>query len=97
MASSGKDVIRDLEAAITGDANAFIRNFKDNLMEQTPVRTGRAKAGWQQVDTYKPDGKSRTVIVNRVPYVGVLDQGTSKQAPNGIVEPSLNETQRTRR
>jgi hypothetical protein len=97
MASTSKEVIRDLELKIGVDANSFIRNLRDDIIEKTPVRTGRAKSGWKQVDTYKPDGKTRTVIVNRVPYVGVLDEGTSKQAPQGIVDPSIESAQRNRR
>jgi hypothetical protein len=97
MASTSKEVIRELELKIGVDANSFIRNFRDDIIETTPVRTGRAKSGWKQVDTYKPDGKTRTVIVNRVPYIGVLDQGASKQAPNGIVEPGFESAQSNRR
>ena len=89
MASTSREVIRDLELKIGVDANSFIRNLRDDVIEKTPKRTGRAKSGWKQVDTYKPDGKTRTVIVNTVPYIGVLDTGSSKQAPNGIVEPSI--------
>jgi hypothetical protein len=98
MASTSKEVIRELELKIGVDANSFIRDFKDDIIKQTPVRTGRAKSGWNQIDTYKPDGKSRTVIINKVPYIGVLDkEQTSKQAPNGIVEPSFDAAQRRRK
>jgi len=98
MASTPKDVIDDLGRKISVDANSFILDFKDDVVKQTPVRTGRARSGWQQIDTYKPDGKSRTVIINKVPYVGVLDtEHTSKQAPDGIVEPAFNAAQRRRK
>jgi hypothetical protein len=60
---------------------------------KTPVDTGRAKRGWNLKNT-----KSGFEIENQVPYVGVLDRGRhmtnrgmrgSKQAPKGIVGPSL--------
>ena len=52
-----------------------------DLQSGTPVDTGRAKRGW----TRTKDGST-----NRVPYIGALDDGHSKQAPNGITKPALN-------
>jgi hypothetical protein len=62
------------------------------------VDTGRARKGWS-----KNVNKDNFVIENKVPYVPVLDKGRhmtprgmrgSKQAPRGIVGPSLNEIKR---
>ena len=59
----------------------------------TPVDTGTAKKGWRKKSTSKG-----FEIENSVPYIEVLDQGRrmtsrgmrgSKQAPKGIVTPSL--------
>ena len=52
-----------------------------DLVSGTPVDTGRAKKGWKRTK----DGS-----VNRVPYIDELDEGHSKQAPNGITRPALN-------
>lgn len=57
------------------------------LKAHTPVNTGRARKGW---DTkMKDDG---FVTENKVPYVGYLDKPytKSKQAPRGMVGPSLD-------
>lgn len=68
------------------------------IQRRTPVDTGRAKAGWR-----KTVGQDNFVIENRVPYVPILDKGRhmtprgmrgSKQAPRGIVGPSLTEIKR---
>jgi len=65
----------------------------------TPVgKTGQAIAGWKQ--NVKPDN---FVIENSVPYIEILDKGRhmtnrgmrgSKQAPKGIIGPSLNSIKR---
>jgi hypothetical protein len=61
----------------------------------TPVKTGQALAGWKK--SVQPDNFT---IENAVPYIEVLDKGRhmtnrgmrgSKQAPKGIIGPSLNQ------
>ena len=63
------------------------------IKSKTPVDTGRARSGWTRKDT-----TGGFTIENQVPYIGVLDRGRhmtnrgmrgSKQAPKGIVGPSL--------
>lgn len=51
------------------------------VQDRTPVDTGRARKGWRRTK----DGTE-----NSVPYIGALDDGHSKQAPNGITQPALN-------
>lgn len=68
------------------------------IKKRTPVDTGRAKAGWNK--RVRDNGFT---IDNTVPYVPVLDKGRhmtnrgmrgSKQAPKGIVNPSLESIKR---
>ena len=54
------------------------------IKELTPVALkngGTAKAGWKQTK----DGTRNDVI-----YIGRLDRGHSKQAPNGMTKPALD-------
>jgi hypothetical protein len=88
-----------------GTAAAALNSLGQNIVQQladdiyaevrktTPVDTGTARSGWQ-----KKTLKTRFVIDNNVPYIGVLDEGRhmtpkgmrgSKQAPKGIIGPSL--------
>jgi len=53
---------------------------------KTPIQSGNARRGWKQTGRGK-----RTQVENRVPYIGRLDQGYSRQAPKGIVDPTINE------
>lgn len=89
--SSG--LIRGLEDEIRSEVKLLSNSLFTEIKKNTPVDTGRAKAGWRQ--QVRTDGFE---INNAVPYVPVLDKGRhmtrkgyrgSKQAPNGIVGPSL--------
>ena len=75
---------------IRKDFQKALENLKTDLVvelrKNTPVATGKARAGWQLND--KSNGFE---INNPTPYVGYLDKPyvKSKQAPRGIVGPSL--------
>lgn len=80
----------ELRSAVKSLANDVYREVK----KTTPVDTGRARRGWTK--DVKDNGFT---IENQVPYIGVLDKGRhmtnrgmrgSKQAPKGIIGPSLN-------
>lgn len=84
-----------------------------DIMERTPVDTGRARANWMasvgepskdvnlypnvkstgnpQIAAPMPppldiDGTKDSYIINNLPYIKALDEGHSKQAPNGMVK-----------
>jgi hypothetical protein len=96
MASNDKDFKRELYTEINTDLSAFSKRFTAELRATTPIRTGQARGGW--VNTYKAGSFGKQKIVplarNQVPYIGVLDTGTSTQAPLGIVEPALKKTRK---
>ena len=97
MAESDK-TIKQLKTEIDTDLSTFVRQYVAQLKSTTPIRTGRARNGWQQ--TYRKGrlgkGGSIPIASNAVPYIGVLDEGSSRQAPRGIVEPALNRTRKKR-
>ena len=87
-------VDKELGSAVKRLANDLFATVE----RRTPVDTGRAKKGWS-----KKIGQDNFVIENKVPYVPILDKGRhmtprgmrgSKQAPRGIVGPSLTEIKR---
>tara|TARA_B100001093_G_scaffold515480_1_gene591898 strand:+ start:936 stop:1241 length:306 start_codon:yes stop_codon:yes gene_type:complete len=62
---------------------------------ETPIRSGRARNNWTKQTT-----RQGFQVENTVPYIGVLDKGSSKQAPRGITKPTVKKVTgyiRTRR
>ena len=57
----------------------------------TPIDQGNARRGWRLEGAAY--GKR---IVNRVPYIDYLENGHSRQAPNGILGPTVREISRRR-
>jgi len=80
------------------EINADLAKFQQTLLVQlarnTPIDTGTARRGWVAPQLprtdYRSSGKNFTIARNDVPYVGILDQGSSQQAPKGIVQPVLD-------
>lgn len=83
--------------ALDKELRSVVKQLADDVYtevkKRTPVDTGTARAGWRK----NVKGDNFTVS-NDVPYIGVLDKGRhmtnrglrgSKQAPKGIVGPSL--------
>lgn len=94
MAVTPKGAIDELKSEMGVAVNSALRDLADISARKTPVRTGRAQRGWKQVSEFKFNKTSQIVIRNDVPYIGVLDKGSSKQAPNGIVDPAIQEINR---
>jgi len=53
----------------------------------SPVRGGKFIRSWKVVK-----GKNFNKIINGQPYGELLDKGRSRQAPRGVVKPSVEET-----
>lgn len=57
----------------------------------TPIDKGQARRGWRLESSFK-----QKRIVNRVSHIVPLENGHSKQAPNGILGPTIREISRRR-
>lgn len=64
-------------------------DFLSQVQARTPVRTGRARAGWR---INQGKDQFETTISNGVSYIVELEYGKSRQAPFGMVRVSLAET-----
>jgi len=89
---------RAMSSALRSEVTRLSNELYTEIKQRTPVKTGVAKAGWNQ----KVRANDFT-ISNQVGYIGVLDKGRhmtnrgmrgSKQAPKGIVGPSLDSIKR---
>ena len=82
--------IADTMKQVEADYRGFLERVADTIVTEapkfTPKRTGRAAAGWE-----KKMEKDNFSVENNVPYVGYLEKPyvKSKQAPKGIIGPTL--------
>jgi len=80
----GKFNARDLVKQVDRILDDAKRKTYATARSQTPVRSGYAKSRWEKQDTstgYK--------VSNRVEYMPFLEAGRSRQAPRGIVKPTV--------
>ena len=92
---------RAASADITDSLNAVVNHFLDDFYKEvkrtTPKKEGRARRGWRRLNKYDIDRKGDTnVIDNKVPYIGLLDEGSSKQAPQGMTDPAFRKLSKRR-
>ena len=77
---------------IRGDSSmelaAFVaqlaKDVHTTIQAKTPYRTGNARRNWTEKHT-----KNSAIIQNRVPYIERLEAGASRQAPKGMIGPTL--------
>lgn len=79
-----KEVIRKINEQTDREIEAVLkfklRDVRDDLVEATPIDTGKARRGW----TIK--GKT---LENSVSYIDDLNKGSSRQAPAYFIEKTV--------
>ena len=72
--------------AIQGKVDSYTREVLEGVYNavifKTPVRTGNARIRWEKND-------EQGIIWNDADYILKLENGSSKQAPNGMVRTTL--------
>ena len=90
--------LAEVKAAIAKtkvDLNADIRKIfftgVREVIKETPVDTGRARANWQGTAKNLPVHVlgQKFVLSNNLPYINKLEMGHSKQAPSGWVRKAV--------
>jgi hypothetical protein len=71
---------RELERGL----QQLAEQVKQLAQANTPIKTGRARGAWT-----KKTSKEDFEVSNRVPYIQRLEAGASRQAPKGIIGPTL--------
>lgn len=74
------DLKKEIDSFVRDLSNQTIRVAK----QTTPIDTGRARKGWR-----KSVNRQGFEVENSVPYIGFLEKGHSKQAPKGILKPTV--------
>ena len=92
--------IQQAMAGIEKEKSQFIARVADRVRDvairKTPIDRGRARKGWHIEKGANPTNLGTGIdnsisVVNRVPYITALEDGHSKQAPNGILGPTVRE------
>jgi len=72
------------------ELNMTIKQLADEVKldaeSNTPVKTGYARSQWNKKVT-----QENFVVNNKVPYIERLEAGASRQAPRGIIGPTLEQ------
>ena len=81
-----RQVVNSLEKEKENLINQIAQDTLVVARSKTPIDKGQARRGWRLESTFK-----QKKIVNRVPHIDALENGHSKQAPNGILGPTVRE------
>lgn len=84
---TGLDTVgRDLERTLSDTIKQLADEVLVDARANTPIRSGNARRNWNKSVT-----KDNFEVINRVPYIERLEAGASKQAPRGIIGPTLSQ------
>jgi hypothetical protein len=79
---SGK--LPDLSGKLSKGLRQMASDLEKELKNNTPVDTGYAKSRWKRKTTRKGG-----TINNDADYIEYLEEGRSRQAPNGMIKPAM--------
>jgi hypothetical protein len=90
MANTPKNTLKELAREIHGPINSFARDLYLEIVKTTPKRTGAASRSWTKPKKITPEDFNGIITSSNLPYVPRLDEGYSKQAPEGFIQPSID-------
>jgi hypothetical protein len=76
----GRELDRSLKQTLAEVADEVLVDARAN----TPIKSGNARRNWTKKVT-----DNNFEVENRVPYIERLEAGASRQAPKGIIGPTL--------
>ena len=94
--SNPTDIFKHIQKSLERDVDRLMTDINTDAERDTPRKTGRAARGWRYTPRYRL-GYAGHIIENKVSYIGILEQGYSRQAPNGMLKPAINSNIRRRR
>lgn len=81
---AGKLDIKNIEDGINKLVEDIGKQTLRSAKANTPIKSGRARRGWTS-----EQGPGLFEVQNSVPYIEQLEKGRSKQAPRGIIKPTV--------
>jgi hypothetical protein len=83
---NSKKIVADVKNVVDSEKKSVVDDLFQTVKRRSPVQTGKFRRSWS-----KSVSTSRITIKNPQPYGGELEKGKSRQAPMGVVQPSVNE------
>lgn len=96
MASTPKGTIKELRKEVSKDLTGMANELYQEIVRTTPRRTGTASRSWTKPPQVGDDNYNVTVTTSSLPYIQPLEDGRSKQAPNGFIQPAIDKITRKR-
>lgn len=73
--------------------DALVTETLVTVRRRTPIDTGTARSGWERFPPGLSEPGTTQWIFNNVPYIVVLEYGSSRQAPEGMARITAAEMQ----
>ena len=89
MTNSINEIIKAIDDWTVDETNEYIDDVYNGVRNKTPVRSGRAKAGWEKRHIQKLGDEGG--VANDVEYIRYLEDGTVHMAPRNMVKSTLQE------
>lgn len=84
-----REIERELEGTLAQTLKAVSETVYTEAQSATPVDTGYTRRQWR-----KSTSKDNFTVQNTVPWINQLERGSSRQAPRGIIGPTLKNSRR---
>jgi len=75
---------KNINLVVDNATRAISDALFEDIKKRSPVRSGLFRDSWR-----KSGSKMRYKISNPQPYAGALERGRSRQAPDGVVRPAI--------
>lgn len=79
--------LKAIDKIVEEEKTALQSTYISEVRSRTPIDKGRARRGWQK----RSSGKDK-IITNKVPYIGRLENGYSRQATSGFTQQAKTAT-----
>jgi hypothetical protein len=79
--------LQTIDKIVEQEKTALQDIYISEVRSRTPIDKGRARRGWQK----RSQGKDK-IISNKVPYIGRLEDGYSRQASKGFTQQAKTAT-----
>lgn len=94
MSLSIKKTMRDLRGEVHEPVNRMYRDIYLEIIKTTPKRSGQASRAWTRPEQVSAEDLNSVITTNRLPYIERLEEGWSKQAPDGFIQKSVDKITR---